>query len=84
MNQKYYSTGEVAKILRISRIAVFKQIKTGKIKAEKVGRNYVIASDNLMEALGKIVGVSKKKKIEEAVKKAIREYGETFKKLAEE
>ena len=84
MDPKYYSTGEVAKILRISRIAVFKQIKSGKIKAEKVGRNYVIAQNDLLEALGKVVGSSKKKKIEEAVKRAVKEYGKTFKKLGEE
>jgi len=84
MNQKYYSTGEVAKILRVSRIAVFKQIKTGKIKAEKIGRNYIIASDDLMEALGKVVGIAKKEKIEAAVRRAVGEYGKTFKKLGEE
>ncbi len=84
MNQKMYSTTQTAKILHLSRIEVFRKIKSGKIKAEKVGRNYVIAHNDLLEALGKIVGVSKKKKIEEAVKKAVREYGETFKKLSKE
>ncbi len=79
-----YSTIEVSKILRLSRIEVFRKIKSGKIKAEKVGRNYIIAENDLLEALGKLVGPSKKIRIENAVKRAVREYGRTFKKLAEE
>ena len=39
MEKEYLSTSEVAKILGISRIAVFKKIKSGEIKAEKKGRN---------------------------------------------
>lgn len=84
MDKKMYSTIEAAKILRLSRIEVFRKIKNGKIKAEKVGRNYVISHDSLMEALGKLIGTSKKEKIEEAVRRAVKEYGPTFKKLAEE
>lgn len=38
----YYSTPEVAKILKISRQAVFKQIKTGKLKAFKIGKVYLL------------------------------------------
>ena len=84
MNKKMYSTIEVSKILRLSRIEVFRKIKSGKIKAEKVGRNYIIAENDLLEALGKLVGPSKKIRTENAVKRAVREYGRTFKKLAEE
>lgn len=84
MNKKMYSTQEVANILKLSRVEIFRKIKNGKLKAEKVGRNYVIAQEDLLEALGKIVGISKKLRIESAVKRAIKEYGKTFKKLAEE
>src|SRR3989338_2240547 len=42
MDKKLLSTIEVAKILGISRVAVFKKIKSGSIKAQKVGRNFVI------------------------------------------
>ena len=84
MNKKMYSTIEAAKILQLSRIEIFRKIKNGKIKAEKVGRNYVIGHNDLLEALGKIVGSSKKERIENAVKRAVKEYGKTFKKLSEE
>jgi excisionase family DNA binding protein len=49
MSEKLYSTPEVAKILGMSRIAVFKKIKTGKLKAMKVGKGYVVAKTDLME-----------------------------------
>lgn len=38
----FYTTKELAKILGISRVAVFKKIKNGTIKAQKIGRNFVI------------------------------------------
>ena len=38
----YISVAELAKHLGISRIAVFKRIKAGKIKAIKIGRSYAI------------------------------------------
>jgi len=84
MNPKMYSTTETAKILRLSRVEIFRKIKAGKIKAEKIGRNYVVAHEDVMEALGKSVGSVKKEKIETAVKKAVTEYGKTFKKLSRE
>ena len=84
MNKKMYSTIEASKILQLSRIEIFRKIQSGKIKAEKVGRNYVITHNDLLEALGKIVGSSKKQRIENAVKRAMKEYGKTFKKLSEE
>ncbi len=40
--KEYYSIPELAKHLGISRIAVFKQIKRGKINAIKIGRSYAI------------------------------------------
>ena len=43
MNAKdFYTTAELATLLGISRVAVFKKIKSGSIKAQKVGRNFVI------------------------------------------
>lgn len=46
-NKEFVSTGELAKILGISRIAVFKKIKKGEIRAVKVGRNFVIKRRDL-------------------------------------
>lgn len=79
-----YSTTEVAEILHLSRIEVFRKIKSGKIKAEKIGRNYIIPHESVVEILGAAIGNRKKKEIDKAIAKALKEYGGTFKKLAEE
>lgn len=84
MEKDLLSTSELAKILGISRIAVFQKIKSGLIKARKIGRNYVVNYKDLEEYLGKEIGTEKKEKIEDVVNKAIKEYGETFKKLGKE
>jgi len=41
-SKDFYTTKELAGILGISRIAVFKRIKKGAIKARKIGRNFAI------------------------------------------
>ncbi|MBZ0166922.1 MAG: helix-turn-helix domain-containing protein, partial [Candidatus Omnitrophica bacterium] len=51
---------ELAKKLGISRIAVYQQVKSGKIKARKVGRNFVIEPQQLT---GHHVSTTKRKKI---------------------
>ncbi len=78
------STSEVAKVLKISRVAVFKKIKSGEIKAEKIGRNYVISKDEVLKALGLVIGEKSKTEIDAIIKKGVREYGEVFKKLGKE
>lgn len=84
MKKNMYSTSEVAKILHLSRIEIFRKIKAGKIKAEKIGRNYIIPYDSIEEILGETIGVHKKEEIEKVIDKALKEYGETFKRLGKE
>lgn len=84
MKKKLLSTIELAKILGISRIAVFKKIKSGEIKAEKIGRNFGIDQRNLGEILGNVLSEEKKHEIEKSVKKTVKEYGETLKLLGKE
>jgi len=82
--KEFFSTSEMAKILGISRVAVFKRIKSGDIKARKVGRNFVIQKEDLGEILGTTLGDKKRRLIEVAVRKTIRDYGQTLKLLGEE
>ena len=77
-----YSTSEVASILHLSRIEIFRKIKAGKIKAQKIGRNYVIPYDSGEEILGDTIGTHKKEEIEKVIDKALEEYGEAFKRLS--
>lgn len=84
MNKQLLSTTEVAKILGISRIAVFKKIRNGDIQAEKVGRNYVVSRDELPKILGTVLSPEKKARIESTIKRAVKEYGVALKKLSTE
>lgn len=80
----YISTTEAAKILGISRIAVFNKVKSGEIKATKVGRNYVIDKKDLPGFGGGELTDEQKKEIDEAVKRTVEEYGETLRLLGKE
>jgi excisionase family DNA binding protein len=80
-NKNFLSTSELAKILGISRIAVFKRIKSGQIKAVKKGRNFYINKKDLGGILGQELTRKQRAEIEKAVKKTVKEYGETLKLL---
>ena len=82
--KRLFSTMEIAKILGISRIAVFKKIKSGEIKATKVGRNYAISDEILTQVLGKKITSKQKREIEKAVHKTVKEYGDVLKRLGKE
>lgn len=77
------STTKLAKLMGISRIAVYKQIKNGKIKAQKKGRNFIIAKKELNGILDKTISHSDKSIIKKAVKKAVQDYGETLRLLGQ-
>lgn len=81
---QYLTTAELAKLLNVSRVAIFKKIKSGKIKGFKIGRNYVIPSEGFMTAVGTFVSQEKKDEINKIVKRAVKEYGKTLKLLGEE
>ena len=85
MTKKQYTTiSELAKILGISHVAVWKCIKKGQIKAEKIGHIYVIKDKEVAHILGKKPTAKDKGQIEKAVKKAVKEYGEVLRKLGEQ
>ena len=80
-NKQYVSIPELAKLLGISRIAVYKKVKSGKLAAVKVGRNYAIPAKQVENFLGGTLTDKQKKEIELSVKETVREYGETLKLL---
>lgn len=84
MTKEYYSTIETANILRVSRKTVFQWARDGKIKAIKVGRNYIIPHSIILEKLGKDIGVENKAAIENAIDKALKDYEKTFRLLGKE
>ena len=83
-NKNIISTVELAELLGLTRMAVFKRIKSGKLRAKKIGRAYYINRNDLPAVLGTVVSNKNKKDINEAVSKAVKQYGETFRLLGEE
>lgn len=82
--KNYYSAPEIAKLLGVSRIAIFKKIKSGQIRAEKIGRNYIIPKDEYTAILGLVVPERRKKDIENTVERVVKKYGSALRKLGEE
>lgn len=83
-NKEFFSVSETAKILGISRVAVFRKIKSGKIKAIKIGRAFAVPKNEFESILGKTLTESQKKSIDESVKKAVKEYGRVLELLGKE
>lgn len=84
MKIDFISTSEAAKILGISRVAVFNKIKLGKIEAIKVGRNFVIRKRDVFRAAGELLTSGQKRNINKAVERAAKQYGAVFKRLGKE
>jgi len=66
---EYVTIPELAKLLGLSRITVFKKVKKGEIKAIKLGKTYGISRKSLGSLLGEVLGEDEKKEIDRAVKR---------------
>ena len=84
INSEYITISQLARILGISRIAVYKKVKNGQIKAIRVGRIYLIPRSVTLNILGKELTEKDKKEIDRAITKTVKEYGEVFKLLGRE
>jgi len=84
INERYLTIPELAKLLGVSRIAIYNRVKKGQIPASKIGKTYVITDRTIGNILGKEVTKSGKKRIDDAVRKAVQDYGEVLKKLGKE
>ena len=84
MEEEYISIPELAKLLGISRIAAYKKVKSGRIKARKIGRNYAVSKKCVRQILGHELKEDEKKKIERGVRRTVQQYRETLKLLGRE
>ncbi|MEW6171274.1 MAG: helix-turn-helix domain-containing protein [Candidatus Omnitrophota bacterium] len=84
IEREFVTIPQLAKIMGLSRIAVFKKVKQGEIKAMRVGRGYIISKEYVDRILGKSLTPSDKQKIDKAVRKTVKEYSETLKLLGRE
>ncbi len=84
----YLSIAQVAKILKISRIAVYKKVKKGEIEAMRIGKVFAIPRDYVLQRIRKIKGSplaeEEKKRVHKVVDKTISEYGEVLRRLGSE
>lgn len=84
-DKAYFTTSEVAKLLKVSRITVFNHVKKGLIKANKVGKTYLISHNEVSRLVdsGQLT-TERKEEIGREVGYIIEKYGEALKKLGEE
>lgn len=82
--KRFYSATELAHEFGVSRTAIFKRIQSGKIRATKVGRNYIIAADEVASLMGQLITPERKAEIEDAVKRVTGQYKETLRRLGQE
>ena len=47
IEKNFYTVKELAEILGISRISVFKRVKQGSIKGQRLGRNFIILKKDI-------------------------------------
>ena len=82
--KKYITIPQLAKLLGVSREAVYKRVKKGQIPAKIVGKTYIISEPVVQRILGKKLTESDKTQIEKAVTKIVQEYGDVLKWLSKE
>ena len=47
IKKNFYTISELAELLKISRISVFKRVRQGSIKGQKLGRNFIIFKNDI-------------------------------------
>lgn len=77
-NKDYFTVKEFADLTSVSRVTIFKKIKSGQIKAEKIGRNYIIYKKDLSGMLNNVLTQENKDDIKSGVQKVLKDYGDTI------
>lgn len=81
---EFMTIPQLARLLGLSRIAVYNKVKSEEIKAVRIGRNYAINTKDIADILGKTLTKKSKEEINQAIKKTIDEYGEVLRLLGQE
>lgn len=83
MQQKeFYTTTELGKIMGLSRSQIFRKIKNKEIPSEKIGRINLVPRFYVDSLLGQLEK-DDQRRIQSAIDKTIREYGEVIKMLGD-
>jgi excisionase family DNA binding protein len=81
---EFMTIPQLARLLGLSRIAVYNKVKNGEIKAVRIGRTYAINTKDIADILGKTLTKKSKEEIDQAIKKMVDEYGEVLRLLGQE
>jgi excisionase family DNA binding protein len=84
MSEQFYTTAEVAKKLKLSRIAVFKMIRDGRLQAAQPGRSYHIPASALEEVLGNVLSPDRAHWTMWLAEKISREFGSALERMGQE
>ena len=79
--EKYITIPQLAKLLGVSRISIYKKVKKGQIPAIRIGRNYAITDQTIAQVLGEELSEKEKRQIDAAIKKTVEQYGEVLREL---
>jgi len=80
-DEEYISIPRLARILGISRIAVYRKVKKGQIEAVRIGRNYAIPRKIIAPLLGEELTSEDKQTLDRAVIRTVKEYGDVLVRL---
>jgi excisionase family DNA binding protein len=83
-SETYLTIPQLAKLLGVSRIAIYNRVKKGQIAAFKIGRTYAIKDKTIADILGRKTTGKRRQRIDAAVRRTVREYGEVLKRLSGE
>jgi len=81
---EFMTIPQLARLLGLSRIAVYNRVKSGEIKAIRIGRTYAINTEDIADILGKTLTKKGREEIDRAIKKTVDEYGEVLRLLGQE
>lgn len=80
--QRDMTIPQLARELGMSRVAVWQKVKSGNIRAHKVGARYVIKAEDANVALGRSLTDKQRVWIHSAVGRVVRQYGTVLKRLS--
>ena len=84
VDKKYLTIPQLAKLMGVTREAVYKRVKKGEIPATRAGRIYIISEPVVQRILHKQMSEEDKSRITKAITKTIQEYGEVLEWLSKE
>ena len=83
MEAEYLSIPQAAKELGVSRVVLYRKVKQGAVVAVRVGKNYIIHRSQI-NPVHRPLTETDKHRIEKAVTKVVKEYGDVLRWLAKE